>query len=386
MVSQPQVATPGSLHEAREAVRDGGALLFVGGGTKLDWLPATSRCDTIVRTTGMTRLLRHERGDLTATVEAGMPLATLQATLAEAGQWLAVDPPLTEAGATVGGVFAADDAGPRRLRYGTLRDHVIGGTVLLSDGSVVRAGGQVIKNVAGWDVLRPLCGAHGTLGLLTQLTVRLHPKPAAAMTMRGFAAPHAAAGFALRLLASPIQPSAVDWADDEVWVLLEGRAEGLAERAVAVQRAGAAQGVDLTAFDDSEGAWASLRDLPAGRTGDTVLRAATLPDRFGDLAVAFQRGAERSGLPVQLHSHVAMGLHTARLSGGTAAAHTALASLWHEVTEGLGGRAWLRRRVDGVTLPPTVQPGGLGLMRSVKQALDPQGRCGPGRLEWMERV
>src|SRR5688500_10567566 len=110
-------AEPTTLSEARDAVLGGGALLFAGAGTKLEWLPPARVCDTIVRTGGLRRLVAHERGDLTATVEAGMPLADLQAELAAAGQWLAVDPPGADRGATVGGVFAADDAGPRRLRY-----------------------------------------------------------------------------------------------------------------------------------------------------------------------------------------------------------------------------------------------------------------------------
>ena len=379
-------AAPATLAEARDAVLGGGALLFAGAGTKLDWLAPARRCDTIVRTTGLDRLLAHERGDLTATVQAGMPLERLNRELAAAGQWLAVDAPLGAQGATVGGVFASDDAGPRRLRYGTLRDLVIGCTVVLSDGAVARSGGKVIKNVAGYDLMRPLCGSHGTLGLVTELTVRLHPLPQAALTLRAPAAPHAAAGLALRLLAGGAQPSAVDWTDDTVWVLLEGRRAGLAERADAVRRAAGAQGLVMTVLDppEAEAAWAALREQPAGRIGDTVLRAATLPDRFGDLAVPFDRAVERSGLQVTVHSHVALGLHTARLSGGTAAAHTALASLWRELVDGLGGQAWLRRRVDGVRLPTADAPPAAGLMRRLKRALDPDGRCAPGRIEWLE--
>lgn len=377
-------AVPKSLAEARDVVRGGGALLFAGAGSKLDWLAPARRCDTIVRTEGLRRLVTHERGDLTVTVEAGMPLAELQRELAAAGQWVAIDAPLAAQGATVGGIFASDDAGPRRLRYGTLRDQVIGCTVLLSDGAVARSGGKVIKNVAGYDLMRPLCGSHGTLGLVTELTIRLHPLPQAALTLRAPAAPHAAAGLALRLLAGAAQPSAVDWAEDTVWVLLEGRRAGLAERADAVQRAAAAQGLALEVVDNAEAAWSELRELPAGRTGDTVLRAATLPDRFGDLAVAFDRAVERSGLQVAVHSHLALGLHTARLSGGTASAHTALASLWRELAAGFGGQAWLRRRVDGVELPTFDPPPAAELMRRLKRAMDPEGRCAPGRIDWLE--
>lgn len=375
---------PTDLREARDAVRDGGSLLFTGGGTKLDWLARARACDTIVGTRRLDRLVAHRRGDLTATVEAGMPLARLQSELAAEGQWLAVDPPHDHA--TVGGVFAADDAGPRRLRWGTLRDLVIGCTVVLAEGTVAHSGGEVIKNVAGWDLARLLCGSHGTLGLVTELTVRLHPLPEASRTLRVPAGPHAAAGLALRLLRSPAVPSAVDWADDVLWVRLEGRRAGLAERAAAVRRDAAELDLAAEVVDEGEqdAAWAALRRLPAGRPGDTVLRAATLPDRFGDFAAAVERPIERSGLHVALHSHAALGLHSARLSGGTAAAHGTVAQAWDEAATWLGGRAWPRRRVEGLRLPSAVVPEGVGLMRRVKHALDPDGRCGPGRLDWLE--
>jgi glycolate oxidase FAD binding subunit len=176
---------PGSLDEAvsalTEAAAGPGGVLVRGAGTKLGW-GAPVDAATELDTRGLDELVAHNAGDMTAEVGAGMPLARLQELLAGAGQWLALDPP--GAGATVGGILAAGDAGPRRLRYGTVRDLVIGTTFVLADGTVGHSGSHVIKNVAGFDVTRLLTGSLGTLGLIAQVIVRLHPLPAASETLR----------------------------------------------------------------------------------------------------------------------------------------------------------------------------------------------------------
>src|SRR6185312_9164621 len=115
-------------------------------------------------------------------------LADVQRTVATAGQWLALDPP--EPGATVGGVVATAASGPRRLRYGSPRDLLIGITIVLANGTVARSGGKVVKNVAGYDLGKLFAGSAGTLGLITEVTFRLHPLPAA----RAFVAAEFAAG------------------------------------------------------------------------------------------------------------------------------------------------------------------------------------------------
>ena len=145
------VERPTSAADAARVLKDTrGTVLFRGAGTKMDWggRPADDP-QVLLETGGMQRLLSHNPADMTVAVESGMPLRTLQDLLAGAGQWLALDPPTEPAGATVGGLLVTGDSGPRRLRYGALRDLVIGVTLVLADGTVARAGGQVIKNVAG---------------------------------------------------------------------------------------------------------------------------------------------------------------------------------------------------------------------------------------------
>ena len=131
---------------------------------------------------GLTDLIEYNPSDLVVRAHAGMPFAALQAVVGAAGQRLALDPP--EAGATLGGVVAANASGPRRHRYGTVRDLLIGVTFVLADGTVAHTGGKVVKNVAGYDLAKLLTGSYGTLAALADVTFRLHGQPAATVAVR----------------------------------------------------------------------------------------------------------------------------------------------------------------------------------------------------------
>src|SRR5262245_60493160 len=162
--------------EAAAEIRERDAVRPRGGGTKLGWSPKTDAVDFDTRR--LNRILEHNEGDFTAILEAGVSLVEAQAKFAAAGQMLAIDPPLGAGdAATIGGVMATNDAGPLRHRYGTMRDLVVGVTVVLSDGTIAQSGGKVIKNVAGYDLAKLFTGSYGTLGLIVQVAVRLHPAP-----------------------------------------------------------------------------------------------------------------------------------------------------------------------------------------------------------------
>jgi glycolate dehydrogenase FAD-binding subunit len=175
------------------------------------------------------RILEHEAGDLTCTVEAEIRLSALQETLAPHGQMLALDPP---GDPTVGACLAANLSGPRRHRYGTMRDLVIGTTVVLSDGTVANSGGKVVKNVAGYDLGKLFCGSEGRLGRIVRLSLRLHPRPEAKATV--VAAPDPAN--ALTVLRSTLAPSAVDvhW-PDRIALLFEGSDRAVEAQVVAAR-------------------------------------------------------------------------------------------------------------------------------------------------------
>jgi glycolate oxidase FAD binding subunit len=164
----------GAAAEAlRSAAEQGLRVRPVGGGTKLAEAPAEA--DVELSTAGLDAILEHNAGDLTAILQAGVPIARAQEAFASAGQRLALDPP--DGGATIGGIVATADSGPLRHRYGGVRDLVIGATVALTDGTVARSGGKVIKNVAGYDIAKLVAGSWGTLGVILEVAVRLHPLP-----------------------------------------------------------------------------------------------------------------------------------------------------------------------------------------------------------------
>lgn len=162
-------------------------MLPCGCGSKLGWggLVSAATTDTpliVISTERLNRLIDHAVGDLTVTVEAGLSFATLQAQLAQAGQGLAIDPAFSQA-ATIGGIVATADTGSLRQRYSSVRDMLLGIAFVRADGQMAKAGGRVVKNVAGYDLMKLFTGSYGTLGILTQMTFRVYPLPAASQTV-----------------------------------------------------------------------------------------------------------------------------------------------------------------------------------------------------------
>ena len=151
-------------------------VLPCGNATKLDWGGLVSRADVVISTSKFNRVIEHCVGDLTVTVEAGVKYQDLQTVLAKAGQFLAINPPY-RANATIGGILATASAGSLRHRYNSVRDMCLGIEFVRADGEVVKAGGRVVKNVAGYDLMKLLTGSYGTLGIVSRVTFRLYPLP-----------------------------------------------------------------------------------------------------------------------------------------------------------------------------------------------------------------
>jgi len=151
-------------------------VLPCGNATKLDWGGLVSRADLVISTSKLNQVIEHCVGDLTVTVESGVKYQDLQAVLAKEGQFLAIDPPYSTR-ATIGGILATGSAGSLRHRYNSVRDMCLGIEFVRSDGELAKAGGRVVKNVAGYDLMKLLTGSYGTLGIATSVTFRLYPLP-----------------------------------------------------------------------------------------------------------------------------------------------------------------------------------------------------------------
>ena len=213
----PTRLRPTDLKEVRDAVLDSaGALGVVGAGTAAGWAGTPAPVDAVLDLAGLTGIIVHNPGDMTVAVRAGTALRDLNAELAEHGQHVAFDAARVADGATLGGLLSTGDAGPGAIVYGTLRDLVIGATMVLADGTVARSGGHVIKNVAGYDLTKLVHGAYGTLAVVAEVVLRLHPLPRAVATVVLPCTLDEVAGHAARVLGSPVEPAALEWVSDPV--------------------------------------------------------------------------------------------------------------------------------------------------------------------------
>jgi glycolate oxidase FAD binding subunit len=374
--------TPQTAEDAAELLRacaaDGIAVRFAGGATK-PWGHPGADCGVRLGTGALDAIVEHNRGDLTAVVQAGVPLRALDETLAAAAQMLALDPPLGAGdgdGATVGGAIAAGDSGPLRHRYGAARDLVLGVTVALSDGSVARAGGKVIKNVAGYDLAKLFSGSFGTLGLITEVAVRLHPRPPAHATATGATDdPARLQAAAIALAASSLEAQGLDvrWEAGEGVVLARFAGIAAAEQAAAADRLLAAAGLQAQTVEDDEALWAAQR--AAQRSEGAVVRVSGRPTQLAEACIA---AAEVAG--ATLVGRAALGLWWIALP---VAAPGELVQAVTRVRDVLGPSPCVVLDAPSSVrahLDPWDQPDSpaLVLMRRVKARFDPTATCNPG--------
>jgi glycolate oxidase FAD binding subunit len=358
---------PGSADEVAallaEAAGAGRTVRPVGGGTKLAWGPAAADID--VSTAALAEVIEHNEGDLTAIVGAGTALADARERFAAAGQMLALDPP-DPGGATFGGVLATADSGPLRHRYGGIRDLVLGVQVALADGTVARAGSKVIKNVAGYDLAKLLCGSMGTLGVACEVIVRLHPRPEETVTARAATDdPALLAAAARRLARASLELDALDvaWRDRAGALLAQGAGRAGEAQAAAAAEVMRAAGLEAELVADDADLWAAQREA---QRGDLVLKASALPTDLEAL------------------------LGAARAAGGTLVGRAALGLSWIGLPDP-DPVAIARVREAAAPHPVVVQdgppelraprheaapPGATALMRRVKLRFDPTGTLG----------
>lgn len=376
-VAAGSVVAPCSVEEVAAALRESGDRTVVvrGCGTKQSWgLPPRS-VDLLLDLSAMDRVVEHAAGDLIVTVQAGTPLASLQQHVAGAGQRLLVDEVVP--GSTVGGVLATNTSGPRRLVAGTVRDLLIGVTVVRADGVVARAGGKVVKNVAGYDVGKLLVGSFGTLAVVTEATFRLHPVPQASrwLTVATGSADEAQR-LVLTVLHAQLVPAALDVSfaagEGRLTLLLEGRADGVDGRA----EAAAALWPGARVSDTPPDGWGSYPwDLRA--RGDHRAVAVKLTFRISGLADVL---TATHGPPIS--GSAGAGVLYAALPGEDPSEVASMLIRLRKACSRHGGSvvvvdapAPVKRAVDVWGPVPA-----LDLMRRVKDELDPRHRLAPGRF------
>jgi glycolate oxidase FAD binding subunit len=370
---------PATYEEAAELLRQsserGETVRFVGGGTKLGWGGATTEPALELSTSRLDRVHEHNAGDLTAILDAGVPLARAQERFADAGQMLALDPP-DPGGATLGGVVAANDSGPLRARFGSARDVVVGIRVVLPDGSIAKAGGKVIKNVAGYDLAKLFTGSFGTLGLIVELSVRLHPRPERTVSAAGGTTDTGVlARAASELSHAPLEPLSLDFRWGGGDGALIARFGGVAPRDQAevgmrlMERAGLATSL----VEDDEEVWRLQRDGQRSPSGACVRVSGTQTALADVLAAAARRGARAVG-------RAGLGLAWLRVEDRSP---DEIAAAVGELRRELAPvRCAVLDRPAGFPDPPwpELEPGALGLMQRVKERFDPAGVCNPGVL------
>jgi glycolate oxidase FAD binding subunit len=382
------VAEPGSVEETSELLRfaggEGIAVSPRGGGTKASLGNPPRSLDLVLSTVRMNGVIEHVPGDQVVRVQAGMRLQDLQDRLAGSDQMLGIDPP--EAGATIGGVVAANSTGPRRYRYGTIRDLIIGIRVVLADGTVAKAGSKVVKNVAGYDLSKLFTGSLGTLGVIAECNFRLHPRPEAARTVAVEPGSTLAAGQAAQaVLHAQLVPSAVElhWSDGArlLTVLIEGiepSVEAQAETASYLLR----DFGQVRELSDEEAD--TLGPLaPAGAGDEVALKISAPPAELTGVLDSALGACSRKGVSPRITGNAGIGVTYVALSGGDEEALIQVVEELREIWTRRGGSVVVREA------PPAFKEkveawGPLGsrleLTRRVKGKFDPRGILNPGRF------
>jgi glycolate oxidase FAD binding subunit len=409
--------TPANAEELAEALRDASLrdqpVVPWGAGTLQRLGAALPSGALILRTTALDRIVEYHPPDLTITVEAGLALETLDAVLAEHGQWLPWLPP-APGRATVGGLLAAGASGPLRLGYGAPRDWVLGMQVALADGRLVKSGGKVVKNVAGYDTHKLHIGALGTLGVIAVATFKVFPRPEHSGALLASCADRAnALALAERLRERPLSPAGLAliaggavgrFAVPASGALLAARFDGApaaVERQLrAASDLAAGLGATVTRLSDDQGqaVWRNLSTFAAsasetltldlspsrerGESQELLIRAGARPAALGAAIEALEQHAPGGA---QIVGYAGVGLAHARwpLPEGVDAAEIGqlLAALraalvvegGYAVVEDAPDR--LRSTIDLWGAPPPTLP----LMQALKAQWDPQGILNPGR-------
>jgi len=383
-VAPQMVAEPGTAEDLARALRwahsSGLKVAPRGGGTKLGWGNPPAGCDLVLSTARLNRVLEHAWADMTVIVEAGCRVADLQKTLAQHGQHLALDPLWPEQ-ATVGGILSTNDSGTLRMRYGSLRDLIIGITVALPDGTLAKSGGKVVKNVAGYDLMKLFTGALGTLGVIVQAIFRLHPLPRESRGLSFNGTPQELNQLLLAIMASKLTCTGLQLraatGSAQLDIRFDGTAQGIKAQVGQVQQIAGSR----TASDAPAGVWTSHQGIWESAAAALVTKFSVLPAQLGAACAAVESAARTQSLSWKVVVQ-SVGAGYGRLEGSEQGLRTALLDMRDALAKmggtmvALGGPAPVKRGLDVWGPPSDAQP----LMVRIKQRFDPDGTLNPGRF------
>lgn len=353
-----------------------------GGSTKSDWGNPPARADIVLSTRRMNRILEHAWADLTVTVEAGCIINNLQGALAQHGQRLAIDPLWPER-TTIGGLISTNDSGSLRLRFGSIRDLIIGITLALPDGTLASSGGKVVKNVAGYDLPKLATGAFGTLGVITRAVFRLHPLPQNRRTLTISCDDMSQAQrLLLQIQDSKFAHTALQARTDseatsaQVDMLFEGTVTGIDAQEQQLRKLAAPARIEPSSDDPWQARQALWTDM-----NSAIAKISVLPSEIADAVRSLQQVSASN------HCHYAAvvqatGIGTLSLSSPEPQSiHSDLTAL-RSYLESTGGSLVLLRRTQN--MPAFDAWGATGdaqeLMSAVKQQFDPKRILNPGRF------
>ena len=381
------VVEPGAVEEISAVMKlasaEGLTVSPRGGGTKMGLGAPPRAVDLVLSTARMNEVIEHVPGDQVVRVQAGLKLSDLQERLGGEDQMLALDPPEKAAGATLGGIVAANSSGPRRFRYGTVRDLIIGVTVVLADGTVAKAGGKVVKNVAGYDLAKLFTGSLGTLGVISDCNFRLHPRPDAARTLAvEVESPQQAGDAAQAIVHSQVEATAIElhWGGETklVSVLLESIPGGIEAKEERTRLLLEPFG-EVRNLDDDEADNLGPLNLPGA--DEVEIKVGAPPAELASVVESVLDASARRGVAARLTGHAGTGVTFAGLSGEEGLISEAIGEV-RDVWTRAGGSVVVRsapasfkERID-VWGPPGDYG---GLLRRVKEKFDPGYAMNPGR-------
>ncbi|WP_371734035.1 FAD-binding oxidoreductase [Synechococcus sp. CCY 9618] len=399
---------PSELQElVRDLHRRGATWLPAGLGSRLDWGPPIQGSCTVISAARLRGVKEFNPGDFTITVAAGTPLVEVQEVLSHHRQWLALDPPWGDGGGaaagSIGGLVARGLAGGYRQRYLGVRDQLIGLELMRADGVSARAGGKVVKNVAGYDLMRLFTGSWGSLGLITELTLRTLPRPPLRRSVCFQGDAEGLAALSRWLLGSSLSPERVDWWNGPLAATAGQPAEslllvGLAsvdgatlEEQVRCLQERSSLGARVLDAEHTQ-AWLSLARGGAGTTDVAtetasatapawLLRVGVSPDRLEQLMQA----PALEGLTVDMAAGSGLGMAWSPPTPAGAAVSPGQVGDLRELCAALGGHLTVLRQPPGAQLPAWLDAPSRPLIEAIKQRFDPAGQLAPGRLPGVDQ-